>query len=107
MQKTVIFYNQNGVIEDSLSQIKLKEGYKLWIDYVDPGNSEVTWLQETFHLDIKAVEKIHQRSKEPQVKSSGNQKFTVFLDLKFNGLSNLETTAIYFFVGDGWLITIH
>ncbi|MDQ4074353.1 MAG: hypothetical protein M3162_08645, partial [Thermoproteota archaeon] len=30
-----------------------------------------------------------------------------FLDLKFNGLDNLETNAVYFFVGEGWLITIH
>ncbi|MDQ4073808.1 MAG: hypothetical protein M3162_05820, partial [Thermoproteota archaeon] len=88
MQKTVIFYNQNEVIEDSSSQIELKEGYKLWIDYINPEISEITGLQKMFNLDLKAVEKIHQKSKMPQVKILKNQKFTVFLDLKFNGLDN-------------------
>ena len=36
-----------------------------------------------------------------------DQKFTILLQLKYRNLKNLETHPIYFFVGRGWLITIH
>jgi len=36
-----------------------------------------------------------------------NHKFTVFLSLRFNTIHHLETNAIYFLSGNGWLITIH
>jgi len=36
-----------------------------------------------------------------------DQKFTILFQLKYRNLKNLETLPIYFFVGKGWLITIH
>jgi Mg2+ and Co2+ transporter CorA len=69
MQKTVIFYNQDEVIEDSTAQIEPKKGYKLWVDVIDPEKHEITEIQEMFNLDLKAVEKVQQKSKMPQVKT--------------------------------------
>ncbi len=33
--------------------------------------------------------------------------FTIFLDLTYQNIRQLRTNAIYFFLGRGWLITIH
>src|SRR5688572_31798697 len=39
--------------------------------------------------------------------SGDNQKFTILLELRYKTLETLEISPIYFFVGNGWLITIH
>ncbi len=110
MQKTVICYNESQVIEGNpcnASNEDKKNGYNLWIDLVDPAPSEISNLEKTFDFDHKAVEKIEQKSKKPQVMIFSNHKFTVFLDLKFNTIRHLKSSAIYFLVGNDWLITIH
>ena len=33
--------------------------------------------------------------------------FTIFLNLRYKNIRDLDTNAIYFFLGGGWLITIH
>jgi magnesium transporter len=107
MQKTITCYNENEVIEGKGSKEDIKKGYNLWIDIVNPTYSEIFELEQTFGLEHKAVQKFEQKTKKPQVLLFKNQKFTIFLSLKFNTIKNLETYAIYFFVGNGWLITIH
>lgn len=100
-------YNENEVIEGKGSREDIKNGYNLWIDIVNPTSSEVFDLEQKFNLEQKAIKKIEQKTKKPQVMIFNNHKFTIFLSLKFNSIKNLETYAIYFFVGNGWLITIH
>jgi magnesium transporter len=100
MQKTIICYNQNEVIEGKGSKEEIKNGYNLWIDIVNPTSSEIFELEQIFGLERKAVQKFEQRTKKPQVLLFKNQKFTIFLSLKFNTIKNLETYAIYFFVGN-------
>ena len=108
MQKTVIYYNENEVIEGKGSKEDIKNGYNLWIDLINPTPSELSTLEESFHIDHKAVEKIDkQKTKKAQVMMFNNHKFTVFLSLRFNTIHHLETNAIYFLSGNGWLITIH
>lgn len=108
MQKTIIRYNENQVIEGTVaSNEDKKNGYNLWIDLVDPESSEISNLEKTFNFDHKAIEKIEQKSKKPQAMMFTNHKFTVFLYLKFNTIQHLKTSAIYFLVGNDWLITIH
>src|SRR5215212_10024653 len=108
MQKTVICYNENKVIEGKGSKEDIKNGYNLWIDIVNPTSSEISILEKSFNLDHKAIEKIDkQKTKKPQAMIFKNHKFAVFLSLKFNTINTLETNAIYFLSGDGWLITIH
>jgi magnesium transporter len=107
VQKTIICYNQNEVIEGKGSKEEIKNGYNLWIDIVNPTSSEIFELEQIFGLERKAVQKFEQGTKKPQVLLFKNQKFTIFLSLKFNTIKNLDTYAIYFFVGNGWLITIH
>ncbi len=108
MQKTIIRYNQDQVIEggDDSNEDK-KNGYNLWIDLIDPESPHISSLEKSFNFDHKAAEKIEQKSKKPQVMIFFNHKFTVFLDLKFNTIRHLKASPIYFLVGSDWLITIH
>lgn len=86
----------------------VKENHNLWIDISEPTDREITNLENQFSLNKKALEKITQKSKKPVVRETdGNSKFIILLDLKFNNLQHLETTPLYFYIGDTWLITIH
>jgi len=67
MQKTIIRYNGNQVIEDTAFTEDKKNGYNLWIDLIEPEASEISNLEKTFSFDHKAVEKIEQKTKKPQV----------------------------------------
>ncbi|MGN6614089.1 MAG: magnesium transporter CorA family protein [Candidatus Nitrosocosmicus sp.] len=107
MEKTIIHYNENDVVEEKGSKEYIIKGYNLWIDVIDPTSFEIFDLQKTFNLDHKAVEKIEQHTKKPQAMIFKNHRFTVFLSLKFNTINHLEKNPIYFLAGDGWLITIH
>jgi magnesium transporter len=108
MQKTIICYNEDKVIEGKGSREDINNGYNLWIDIINPTSSEISELEKSFNLDHKAIEKIDiQKTKKPQAMMFKNHKFTVFLYLKFNTINHLETNAIYFLSGKGWLITIH
>ena len=107
MQKTITCYNENQVIEGITSNEDKKKGYNLWIDLIEPESSEISKLEKTFNFDHKAIEKIEQKSKKPQAMMFTNHKFTVFLALKFDTIQHLKTSAIYFLVGNDWLITIH
>jgi len=108
MQKTVIYYNENEVIEGKGSKEDIINGYNIWIDLINPTPSELSTLEKSFHVDHKAVEKIDkQKTKKAQVMMFNNHRFTVFLSLRFNTIHHLETNAIYFLSGNGWLITIH
>ena len=109
MQKTIFYYNKKEIIEEKNdSGGYIRENYNLWIDISDPTNDDITNLEKQFSLNKKALDRIRQKSKKPAVKETGsNNKFIVLLDLKFNDLQNLETTPLYFYVGDTWLITLH
>ena len=86
----------------------LKENHNLWIDISDPTDEDITNLENKFSLNKKALDRIRQKSKKPVVKEiEYDGKFTILLDLKFNNLQHLESSPLYFFVGNRWLITIH
>ena len=88
--------------------IDLRENHNLWIDISDPSDDDITNLEKQFSLNKKALDRIRQKSKKPVVKETEHgSKFTILLDLKFNNIQNLESSPLYFFVGDKWLITIH
>ncbi len=109
MRKSIIYYNDREVKEDDvkISKEVLNNGFKLWIDLTNHINSELEDLQQQFNLDNDAIKKIAANSKRQQIMNLNDQKFTVLLQLKYRNLKNLETHPIYFFVGSGWLITIH
>ncbi|HXT84412.1 MAG TPA: CorA family divalent cation transporter [Verrucomicrobiae bacterium] len=107
MQKNIIYYNENEVIDEVNGIGDIKKGYKIWIDIVSPTSTEIAKLKQLFNLESKGVEKVEKQIKKPQVILFKNQKFSIFLSLKFATIKNLETFSVYFFVGDGWLITIH
>jgi magnesium transporter len=109
LQKSIIYYNDREVKEDeaSISNVALNTGYKVWIDLTNPTNSELTNLQQIFNIDKDALKKFESNSKRQQIMVLDDQKFTILLQLKYRNLKNLETHPIYFFVGRGWLITIH
>ena len=87
----------------------IKDNFNLWIDILDPTDEDITNLENKFSLNKKAIDKIRQRSKKPVVKETGqNSKFVILLDLKFNDFQHLESTPLYFYVGEQrLLITVH
>jgi magnesium transporter len=46
-------------------------------------------------------------SKKPHARILKDHIFTIFIDLEYRNILKLDTKAIYFFLGRGWLITIH
>jgi magnesium transporter len=111
VQKSIIYYNDHEVKEDNKENISkdiINNGYKLWIDITNFNSSDLHYLQQIFNIDIDTIEKVENNSKKPQIMmTSDNQKFTILLELRYKNLENLEIYPIYFFVGNGWLITIH
>ena len=107
MQKTVISYNEREIKEGTGSKNDIKNGYNIWIDIIDPELIDLENIQKEFNLDEQAVNKIKNKSKKPQVRTMDNHQLTIFIDLQFQHISNLEIRPIYFFNGVGWLITIH
>ena len=109
MQKTFFYYNEKEMIEEKNElDGDLKESHNLWLDISDPTDEDITILGNKFSLNKKALERIRQKLKKPVVKETEhNSKFTILLFLKFNNLQHLESTPLYFYVGDRWLITIH
>jgi len=88
--------------------VDLKTNHNLWIDITDPTDEDIRDLEKKFSLNKKALDRVIQKSKKPVVKETEHDsKFTILLDLKFNNLQHLESSPLYFFVGDKWLITIH
>ncbi|HEY6534957.1 MAG TPA: hypothetical protein VIY08_04020 [Candidatus Nitrosocosmicus sp.] len=100
MQKNIIYYNENEVIDEVNDINDIKKGYKIWIDIVSPTSIEIAKLKQLFNLESKGVEKVEKQIKKPQVLLFKNQKFSILLFLKFSTIKNLETFSVYFFVGD-------
>jgi magnesium transporter len=110
VQKTIFYYNKKEIREEMEIEPKgvIMEHYNFWIDIADPSNHDILTLQKKFSLNSKALDNVRQKSKKPGVKEiDSNSKFVIILDLKFNNLQHLESTPLYFYVGDKWLITIH
>ena len=109
MQQTIFYFNQKEMIEEKNDlNVDLKTNHNLWIDITDPTDEDIRDLEKKFSLNKKALDRVIQKSKKPVVKETEHDsKFTILLDLKFNNLQHLESSPLYFFVGDKWLITIH
>jgi len=111
LQKSIICYNNHEVKEineEKISKDIIHDGYNLWIDITDFNSSDLHYLQQLFNIELDTIEKVENNSKRPQIMISGdNQKFTILLELRYKTLETLEISPIYFFVGNGWLITIH
>jgi magnesium transporter len=110
-------YNEREIKEDSkwsssdLSHYTKKEGYNLWIDVTTTtattSRSDLERLQRSFSLDEDAIKAVENGSKKPQARMLKEHIFTIFLNLGYRNIRDLDTNAIYFFLGRGWLITIH
>ena len=109
MQQTIFYFNQKEMIEEKNDlNVDLKTNHNLWIDITDPTDEDIRDLEKKFSLNKKALDRVIQKSKKPVVKETEHDsKFTILLDLKFDNLQHLESSPLYFFVGDKWLITIH
>jgi magnesium transporter len=105
--QNVICYNEREVKEGQGSREDIKQGYNLWIDIENPTDSEIFNIEQSFNLDNKAVEMLQNKSKKPQTRVLEDHTFTIFLFIRYKNIENLDTEAVYFFLGRGWLITIH
>jgi magnesium transporter len=101
--QTFIAYNQNEVKKSGTKQ-DITNGYKLWLDLIDPTPSEINEIQQSFDLDKNALEVFRSKS---QIRMLGTQTFSLILDIKYKDLKTLAKEALYIFKGNGWLITIH
>jgi len=111
-------YNERGIKEDSKkwssydsSSYVKKEGYNLWIDVTmsstTSSGSDLERLQHSFFLDEEAIKAVQTGIKKPQARILQEHIFAIFLNLGYKNIRDLDTNAIYFFLGRGWLITIH
>ena len=105
--QNIICYNEREVKEGKGSKEDIKQGYNLWIDIENPTDSEIFNIEQSFNLDKKAVEMLQNKSKKPQTRVLEDHTFTIFLFIRYKSIENLDTEAVYFFLGRGWLITIH
>jgi magnesium transporter len=105
--QNIICYNGREVKEGQGSKEDIKKGYNLWIDVENPTDSEISNIEQSFNLDKKALEMFQNKSKKPQIRVLADHTFTVFLFIRYKSSENLDTEAVYFFLGRGWLITIH
>jgi magnesium transporter len=103
----IVCYNKHEVKEGHGSNEDIKKGYNLWVDLVNPTESELSNLQQSFNFDKKAFETYENKSKKPQIRVLEDHTLTIFLSMKYKSIDNLDTEAVYFFLGKGWLITIH
>lgn len=54
-----------------------KNGFKLWVDIINPDPSEIAEINKIFDLDSSAVEALFHKSKKPQIRILDNHKFTI------------------------------
>lgn len=104
--QTSIAYNENLVKYDGKKEDP-QNGFKLWVDIINPTTSEISEITKKFELDKSAVEALEHKSKKPQVRVLDNHKFTIILDIKYRTFEDLATESIYLFHGPNWLLTIH
>jgi len=103
---TTTYYNSGGLKEDG-SKKDLSNGFRLWIDMVEPTPNELINLQNEYNLDSHAMDLIKQKAKRPQTRILDNYLFTIILDMGYKTLKQLTIEGIYMFLGKDWLITIH
>lgn len=106
VMQTIIAYNEQGIKENG-SKEDIKQGYNLWVDLINPTKVEVQRIQESFSLDVKAVDAVLNKSKKPQVRILEDHTFIIILGIKYKDLQTLITDGVYLFLGKGWLITMH
>lgn len=104
--QNVISYNEREVRQGG-SREDIRQGYTVWVDLSDPTQAELWSVQQSYHLDGRALEEYSNKSKKPQVRMLESQIFTLMLDMKYSGSQKLVTEGIYMFLGRGWLVTIH
>ena len=95
-----------------LPYLSKKEGYNLWIDLTTTVTDihslpDLERIKQSFCLDEDAIKAVENGSKKPHARILKDHIFTIFLDLTYQNIKELDTKAIYFFLGRGWLITIH
>ena len=106
MQITTTYYNSDGFREMG-SQTDNLDGYKKWLDIVEPSTDKLAEIQKEYNLDESTVNLVNQKAKRPQVRILDNYIFTIILDIHYKTLKQLIVDGIYMFVGKDWLISIH
>jgi Mg2+ and Co2+ transporter CorA len=62
---TTTYYNSGGLKEDG-SKKDLSNGFRLWIDMVEPTTNELINLQNEYNVVSHAMDLIKQKTKRPQ-----------------------------------------
>jgi len=84
---TTTYYNSSGLKENG-SKEDLANGFRLWVDMVEPTPNELINLQNEYNLDSHAMDLIKQKAKRPQTRILDNYLFTIILDMDIKPLNN-------------------
>ena len=93
----ILSYNKNEVRENG-SLEDLDEGYNVWVDVINPDQSELDKLAKKFHLNEEAIQTCINKSKKPEIRQLENHMFTVIVDMKNKDPETLLIEAVYFFL---------
>ena len=81
-----------------------------WIDLVDPKIDELEYLAKTYHLNITSVRDCLTPKHLPKVETIDNYIFVIlrgYDESSHNSTIRALTRKIAFFIGKGFLITVH
>lgn len=102
-----IYYNSSGIVYQGNKANSSLEGCKLWIDLIDPTESDFKFLENAFEIDSDTIQLVRQKAKRAQVRILEEYVFGIYLDIKYKTFKKLLTEGVYTYLGKGWMITIH
>ncbi len=86
-------------------EVKGKKDSYVWIDVVKPSKEELDELGEKYNLHHLALEDCLSELQRPKIEDYGEYSFVVVKHLSYN--HKLSRSQMAFFVGKGFIITIH
>ncbi|MCC7240446.1 MAG: magnesium transporter CorA family protein [Acidobacteria bacterium] len=109
---TRFFVHRNGATAqaDALDRAWLSpdSGVVVWADFAEPTADEGRLLTDVFGFHELAVESALQREAHPKVESYGSYLYLVLHGINFQSDQHLfDTHDTDFFVGPGYLVTVH
>ena len=79
-----------------------------WIEIVNPGPEETTWLRDNFHFHALHFDAVAQKQQRPRLDTGEGYEFMVLLFPVYqNKTQEIVAGEVDFFVGTNFVITVH
>jgi magnesium transporter len=106
MQRIISFNSEE--VNEGLKDYSRNVRSYVWVDVIDPTESELFSLNQEFVIDFDNLKTILLKSKwrRPCINISDNYFFTTILNIRYNS-NELITNDVHLFLGENWLITLH